>query len=289
MEDDPTAELSGAFGPFLRTMGVVLIACGLGTICAFIGSMTAPGVGALLGALGGFTVGALIGCCVVGKFRDWIDGDLIDSKTLIPSVFHEQVFGHERFTVYITVHKLTDAVQSGFGLREPDCYIRVSCGKNPPKSTCVLHPPEWNETFKLVVEPTDSSVTFSVVDQNMLLDSVVGSASIPIKDIVNEGFPKGKRIKMQSKSANCGVLHVSFRAGEGISEKLRPDASRTVRDAEYGTFRQDAFFTQTSLSADYVLPASGSRRALQSSGAQGPYGSGGHSFPQSDPRMHGAR
>lgn len=266
MEADPGDELAGTFGPFLRTLGVVLIACGLAVICAFIGSMTAPGVGALLGALGGFTVGALIGCCVMGKFRDWIDGDMVDSKALVPSVFHESVFGHERFTVYITVHKLTDAVHSGFG--EPDFYIRVSCGKNPPKTTCVTSPPEWNETFKLIVEPTDSSVTFSVVDQNMLMDSVIGSASVPIKAIIEEEFPKGKRVKMQSKAKNCGVLHVSFRAGEGMSERFKPDASRCVHDVEYGStgsFRQDAFFTRQSIPADFV-PGTAARRASVQTG-----------------------
>lgn len=261
--EDPSQEAIGAAAPYLRTVGVIAFAAAFTVMLAFIGSLTVPGVGALLGALIGCVLGALIGCCVTGKFRDFFDGDgsKFTPATMVPAFAHEQLFGHARFPLYVTVHNLSK--------QRASVYVRIACGHNPPKMTCVTDTCVWDETYKLMVEPTDNSITFTAENQSMFAIASLGTASVPIKTIVEEGFPQRFPVRLQSDTSNPGVLHVSFRAGEGVSDNLRPDPTRTVKDLEYGTFQAGRAGQYFSTQATVGPPPSASHAGAQLSHARG--------------------
>lgn len=280
--DDPGEEASNFFGWLGRNLGTALLAITFCVIFGFMGSLTAPGVGALLGAILGLLVGGLIGFFACGSAREMFKSadDAIDAQHFVPETMHESVFGHRRFTLYVTVHELKNSTHSElFG--DPDFFIKVRCGRNPPKTTCVRGNGIWNETFKLMIEAQDTAVSFDVIDQNLLLDTKVGSVAVPLKEVFAQFNQAPKRYKMKSKSKPLGELMVSFRPGEDLSESHGVPRSECVQDTNvgsgghYGTFasrgRNPYFNTQ-------LLPPPVSQTA-----APGPMGSGGYGPPGTGP------
>lgn len=236
-----------------RCLGMVL--CGIGGIVVFgfMGSLTEPGIGAILGGILGMVLGLLVGFFACGKYKEIIEAadDAVDTQHFIPESMHESVFGHQRFTLYVTVHELKNSVNNEFfGFGEPDFFIRVRCGRNPPKTTCVRGGGVWNETFKLVVEPMDTAVSFDVVDQNTLIDTKVGSVAVPLKQVIEGINGPPASFKMRSKTRVAGDLLVSFRCGEDISTTHGVPRDMCVQDTtvagggggHYGTFGSKAYF-----------------------------------------------
>lgn len=257
MDDDPGEEAASVLGSVARTIGVLLLAMAFMVIFAFMGSLTSAGIGAVLGGFLGLIVGGIIGFFACGKYKEIVEAadDAIDAQHFVPEAMHESVFGHQRFTLYVTVHELFNPAHSElFG--EPDFFIKVRCGKNPPKTTCVRANGVWNETFKFVVEAQDQAVAFDLVDQNTLIDTKVGSVSVPIKEIFSLLDGKPKRYKIRSKVKVAGDISLSFRPGENVSTTHVPQRSMCVQDTsmgatgggQYGTFsnkgRNPYFHTQ---------------------------------------------
>jgi len=253
--DDPGEEAASVLGSAARSIGVLLCGVAVCVVFGFMGSLTAPGVGAVLGGILGFVVGCLIGFFACGKYKEVVEAadDAVDTQNFIPEAMHESVFGHQRFTLYVTVHELSNAGHTElFG--DPDFFIKVRCGKNPPKTTCVRHDGVWNETFKLTIEPVDQAVSFDVVDQNTLIDTKVGTCAVPIKEIIEQLNMKPKKYKMRSKVKVAGEILVSFRPGEDISTTHEIPREACVQDTtvksggHYGTFatkgRNPYFHTQ---------------------------------------------
>jgi len=214
---------------------------------AFLGSMSYPGLGAVIGGIIGFLLGLVIGFFACGKYKEVLEtaDDAIDAQMFVPEVFHEGLFGHQRFTLYVTVHRIEGAAAKRSFFGGNDFFIRTVCGRNPPKTTCVREHGVWNETFKLTIEPQDSSVTFEVIDQNTLIDTKVASVAVPIGAIVQNIGAGEVKEKLQSKSKNMGVLIVSFKAGEDISSTHGIPRDMCVQDTTldktsgaklYGTF-----------------------------------------------------
>merc|ERR1719299_182021 len=109
---------------------------------------------------------------------------MVDASDFLPEFTHESIFGHQQFTLYLTIHRIEGAAVKRSFFGGNDFFIRAVCGRNPPKTTCVRETGVWNETFKLTIEPQDSSVTFEVIDQNTLIDTKVASVAVPIGAIV---------------------------------------------------------------------------------------------------------
>jgi len=279
--DDPGEEASSFFGWLGRNLGTAILAIVFCVVFGFMGSLTAPGVGALLGAILGLLVGGIIGFFACGSYREMIKAadDAVDAQHFVPESMHESLFGHRRFTLYVTVHELKNSTHSElFG--EPDFFIKVRCGRNPPKTTCVRGNGTWNETFKLMIEAQDTAVSFDVIDQNLLLDTKVGSVAVPIKEVFEQFNQAPKKYKMKSKSKPLGELMVSFRPGQDLSETHGVPQTECVQDTtvggggHYGTFvgrgRNPYFNTQ-------LLPP-----PVPTAGP-GPMGSGGYGPPGTGP------
>lgn len=248
MDAMPGDEGGKYFVSFAKSLGMILCAVLVCVLFAFLGSMSYPGIGSVIGGLVGFALGLVIGFFACGKYKEVLEtaDDMIDAQMFVPEAFHEGLFGHQRFTLYVTVHRIElpkSAQRSFFG--GSDFFIRTVCGRNPPKTTCVRDSGVWNETFKLTVEAQDSSVTFEVIDQNTLIDTKVASVAVPISSIVGNIGTGEVHEKLQSKTKNMGVLVVSFKAGEDISSTHGVPRNLCVQDTTvdsrsgaklYGTF-----------------------------------------------------
>jgi hypothetical protein len=244
---DPGDETSQVFASMARTFGMILSAVLVCVLFAFLGSMSYPGLGAVIGGIIGFLIGLVIGFFACGKYKEVLEtaDDMIDAQHFVPEVFHEGLFGHQRFTLYVTVHRIEGAAAKRGFFGGSDFFIRTICGRNPPKTTCVRESGVWNETFKLTIEAQDNSITFEVIDQNTLIDTKVASVAVPVSAIVGN-IGKGEvKEKLQSKSKNMGVLIVSFKAGEDISSTHQIPPNLCVQDQTlhnesrarlYGTF-----------------------------------------------------
>lgn len=201
-----------ALAPMLRTLGVIAIGVGGCMLFAMIGSMSYPGVGAILGAVFGFALFSCIGFVVLGKYKDVVRGgsDLID----LPGFASE----HSPFVLIITVHRVTAIDEEklcGVGAGSRDTFVQVKCGINPPKSTCVKTDGVWNESFKMNVRRKDKSVMVVLLDQNIFGDSVLGQVTLDIDDdIVDRGFPHKEKYKVEvtstEKEAPKAMLELSF-------------------------------------------------------------------------------
>jgi len=275
-EEVPPEEAMGkAVGQSLQMVGTFIIAITMAFVFGFLGSLTAPGVGALIGGMLGLILGCIIGLIATGKGRDAMSGfdDIVDVGDFLGGSS-----GHDMFTMFVGVHELIPAkgTESSlpFGIAKPDFFVRLKCGNNPLKQTVVREIPVWNEHFKLTVMPKDTVVSFEILDQNNLIDSSLGNISIPIKLIVNEGLDNsGKHrgwpkmeFKVRSASHATGTLIISFRAGEGTTFKSSQgdfapgrvfNASTASQSHIYGTFRtqsQPGGYRSTTASSQERLP-----------------------------------
>jgi len=278
---DPSDETTQVFKSFAKTMGMIASAVLVCILFAFLGSMSYPGVGAVIGGLIGFLLGLVIGFFACGKYKEVLEtaDDMVDAQHFIPEVFHERLFGHQRFTLYVTVHRIEGAATNRGFFGGSDFFIRMVCGRNPPKTTCVRDSGVWNETFKLTVEAQDSSVTFEVIDQNTLIDTKVASVAVPISAIVGNIGAGEVHEKLQSKSKNMGVLIVSFKAGEDISSTHQIDRNLCVQDTTvdnksgarmYGTFAssKSAYFNTHPSTGVSAFSRPGTTDSIRSMGAR---------------------
>jgi hypothetical protein len=297
---DPNDDATQALGSYAKTFGMILTAVLVCILFAFLGSMTYPGLGAVIGGLIGFALGLVIGFFACGKAKECLDtaDDVFDVSHFLPEASHERLFGHQRFTLYVTVHRIEGAAAKGSFFGGSDFYIKTACGRNPSKTTCVRESGVWNETFKLTIEAQDSSVIFEVIDQNTLIDTKVASVAVPIETIVRYHMGQGEEVKakLQSKTKNMGVLIVSFKAGEDMSSTHGIPKNLCVQDMTadgasgailYGTFAdpratQVAYFNTHPSSGVSAKPLS-SRDHLQSSGGSG------RGAPPRQPTQKGAR
>lgn len=187
--------------PIVRVVMTLVIGAMGGFLFGMIGSMTYPGIGAILGALFGFALFAIVGCCIVGAWKDCIpDADHIDLTTAVPKNMQAAMFAHGEFTLILTVHEVQNLGASGgiwpFG--KPDYYTAVFCGKNPPKSTFTCGNLVWNEQFKINVTAKDRDITIKLLDQDVFKSEELGYVSLHIdQDIIQAGFPQRQEHKIE--------------------------------------------------------------------------------------------
>lgn len=202
-----------------------IIAIGIGILGCFLfgvlGSMTYPGVGAIAGAGIGFLLFTFIGCCALGVYKDLLPKpENFDTAALVPSFVNQAMGKHGKFTLIVTVHKATD-VSTMKGLNpfgSPDVYVTVESGNNPPKATCVKKSsnPEFNEQFKLLVQPNHKSVVVRLMDQDVFGSDDVGYVTVDIdQDIIGRGFPQEEPYVVQAgtkgqKAAGKSKVYLSF-------------------------------------------------------------------------------
>lgn len=243
--------------PVVRIVITLVIGAMGGFLFGMIGSMTYPGIGAILGALGGFIVFSLIGCCVIGAWKDCLPepGD-IDLTAAVPKNMQAALFAHGDFTLILTVHRVENFGSAGGFLpfSKPDYYAAVFCGRNPPKSTCTKGNLIWNEQFKMNVTAKDRDITIKLLDQDIFKSEEIGYVSLEIdQDIIQKGFPQEEAHKLELIGAKATrgkkqpqfILSFDFtddypRSGINAqvsnAKKQRADKSQKDWNTKYGSF-----------------------------------------------------
>lgn len=192
-------------GPLLKGLVTFFIAV-LGTFMfAVVGSLAYPlsAVGAVIGAVAGFVVFGLLGVCATGVWRDLIPKDTktFGASAILPHSIAVQLGGHGQFDMIVTVHKAIGVEVHGYlPWQSKSLFAEVECGSNPVKRTCVQSDANFNEQFKLRIEPTDECILVRIKDQDLFGIVSVGYASVNItKDVIEAGFPKNSRFPINAR------------------------------------------------------------------------------------------
>lgn len=187
------------------------------TFGALFGYMFGAGLKTIIFGSVGLGLGLIIAVFATGHFRDAVDSGhdavLNATEPLVPSFAREVAFGHDAFSVLVTVHGVKTNADDLLSLKVSkfDGYMIVTCGNNPPKRTCVSPQCVFEETFKLHVRPRDSGIHFELRDQELLHDDFVGAVEIPISLILDSGFPVMKAYSLfDSRHNKVGNLMLSF-------------------------------------------------------------------------------
>jgi hypothetical protein len=193
--------------------------CALGFVLgATAGFFMGQGLMTILGAFVGVVIGLVLAIFCTGDFGAAMDAgeDRVRNVTepLIPAFAREVAFGHDYFSILVTVHHVRTTPDDLLTLKATqfDAFVTVACGDNPMKSTCISQDCDFEETFKFRVRPRDARIDFALKDQELLSDDVVGICSVPISDILNRGFPVQKTYHLLGlrHQQKVGNIMVSF-------------------------------------------------------------------------------
>jgi len=231
--------------------------CALGFVLgATAGFFAGQGLMTILGAFVGVVVGLVLAIFCTGDFGAAVDAgeDRVRNVTepLVPSFAREVAFGHDYFSILVTVHNVRTTPDDLMTLKTTqfDAFVVVSCGENPMKSTCISQDCDFEETFKFRVRPRDQRIDFALKDQELLHDDVVGICSVPVNEILNKGFPVQKTYHLVSlhHQTKVGNIMLSFDWTEDFPkdrlaemQKRNPsEFSRRVQMREQVLSSQDA-------------------------------------------------
>lgn len=312
MDHDHESPLGDTVVGGLKHGGVIIMMLAFGYLFSMLGNMVYPaGPGAIAGGVLGLVLGWLLGWIVTGQYKDAVDDAFDESKRFVPGFVQANLYGHPEFTLFVTVERLEEDSKVLNWWFNNDFYVRVKCGRNPVKSTCVKKNGQFFETFKLVVEPADKSVTFELTDQDIFAEDLLGQVAVPVSEIYHrlENSPGGKythHAKLYSEKTRAGTLQVTFRSDmkaapltngvQGVTSVrgTKPDHYNSTKAAPYGTFASYNYFDQgtqlnierpPTVHSSAQLPPSGTfggpspQYAVGSHASMGPYGSQGPSGP----------
>jgi hypothetical protein len=218
--------VSGLMGKFFYYLTYVLCALLFCVVGACAGYVSGAGIATILGALLGLVTGLLLALVISGDLGRMFNAgqETIMSVTepMVPSFAREAAFGHDYFTLLVTVHHVrtvTDDIYS-FKASKFDGYVMITCGDNPVKTTCVNPQCDFEETFKLSIRPRDQHIVFVLKDQEVLFDETVGACAISIAEVVDKGFPVMKTYPLlqEKHHTKVGSLMLSFDWGDDFPQ-----------------------------------------------------------------------
>lgn len=169
-----------------------------------------------------------------------------------PSASRIQTVGLSSFDLYVTVHRVknvynTDPLLGLFGYGS-NPYVEVSVGRtvhddegfkmnrNTTQRTCVARNNSFEEVFHFNVSPTDDTVRFVLLNQDMFADDKVGSCEVNIsEEVLNAGFPQRVAYKM-SRSHGNNILRVNDGAADVQGDANRLAGSIVVSFAPGANF-----------------------------------------------------
>lgn len=224
---------------------------------AMLGYMSGAGMSTIIMGSCGLGIGLLLAIFVSGDFAGAVnagrDAALNATEPLVPSFAREVAFGHDYFSLLITVHSVKTSSDDMLALKLSnfDGYVVVTCGANPPKRTCVHPHCVFEETFKLQVRPRDTVIHVELKDQEVLHDDDIGSLALPISTIVESGFPVFKSYSLfDHRHAKVGNLMLSFDWCEDFpaDRLLHLQQQHPAEFARRDVLRQQALQSQTQLS-----------------------------------------
>mmetsp|Transcript_61110 Transcript_61110/g.157587 ORF Transcript_61110/g.157587 Transcript_61110/m.157587 type:complete len:302 (+) Transcript_61110:112-1017(+) len=159
-----------------------------------------------------------------------------------PSASHFWKVGYETFDLYVTVHRAKNVPPpsgcDGFARTQGDHYMEVQCGRlmpggffsaqrNPAKRTCVSKKGIFEETFHFIITPTDDNLRFTLYNQYIIADELIGMCDLSIAEkVLNAGFPQKKAYTLHALHtktdtkvihnpvAAAGTMVVSFVPGD---------------------------------------------------------------------------
>lgn len=226
----PTAWLS-----FLARALTTIFLTGAGTmLCTTVGTLAYPvgGVGAVLGAVGGFFSFLLIGCCTTSLWREMPFLKRQHGQAAIGGGMFEgllSVNAHPKLKLLLTLHRVENVHVQGRMMSNANLYCEVVCGTNPLKKTCVNQDGIFNESFKLEVRPQDENIAIKFKDQEVFGSGSVGYALIDVDDDIWEPvgggakFPKHKKIAIQAEEGDSLSFHNKTREKDAVkSDSKRP-------------------------------------------------------------------
>jgi len=197
---------------------------------AYAGWTIDDGSVVVLTAGGGFAAASVLACLTVGPFRYYFTlfrAGLPSTDTKRMDLMYNG--GATSFDVYVTVHRVnnvfnTEGILGFFGNRN-NSYVEVKVGRligdtfsiqmNPAKKTCISTANVFEECFHFNVAPTDDTIRFTLFDQDVFSDDLVGSCDLNItNDVMSAGFPQRKSYKMLREGASDeGAVRASAIAG----------------------------------------------------------------------------
>lgn len=209
-KDLTTTVLNAMMYAFLGVLGLMLGAVG--------GFLAGQGLNTLIGGAIGLSIGLILAVFLTGHFRDAVeaggDAALNVAEPLVPSFAREAAFGHDFFSILVTVHYVKTGADDALDMTKLsnfDGYVEVTCGSNPVKRTCVHPHCVYEETFKLGVRPRDKFIIFELKDQEMVKDELIGTLQLPVSAVIDAGFPVMKAFSLlDRRQTKVGNVMLSF-------------------------------------------------------------------------------
>lgn len=285
------ADVQSSFAPLFRVLtyvGLVLLGFFLGALGGYVAG---AGLATIVGMASGIAVGLLLALCVTGDCGHLMDEGreqvLSVTEPLIPGFAKEAAYGHEAFSLLVTIHEIRSAAQdesaAGGKVSSFDAYVVLNVGDNPEKCTCVRKDGIFQETFKVKIRARDQYLKFAVRDQEVFIDSCMGKVAVGVNHVIDDAFPCRMSYILSDGDKKVGRLVLSFDWCEDFPinrlndlqqrkpaeferrMKFRDDClAHEVRE-HYGTFgHQQAF----GLSSNFMQSYHGS--APQQTSFQGP-------------------
>lgn len=215
---DVSGNVMSVFKPMMHGLAYLGFVLGGLALGALVGYMGGAGLASLLGMAIGLTVGGLLAMMVTGdcgKCLDFFEDKGLDiTEPLVPGFARELAYGHDSFSLLVTIHELRSAAQDdtlvGGKAATFDAYVVLTCGDNPPKSTCVRTSGVFHETFKVHIQPRDQHLRFEIRDQDVMIDDDMGQTDVHVNSIIEEGFPVRKSYDVMHGAKKAGRLVLSF-------------------------------------------------------------------------------
>lgn len=227
---------------WVGTLGLAVLGALLG---GCVGWFSGAGVATIIGASVGFGAMFLCGFCVLGPAHSMVDKAYAEYSP--PDATRVSTLGLSKvFSMHVTVHGIrntinTEGMMSFFG-KKNDSFVKIRCGRqiseesdfypgaNPEKNTCVSQTGTFEETFNIMVAPTDNILNVDLYDQDMVGDDLVGTARIDITpDILQGGFPQKQGFKLMREEGllfaatakKTGTVILSFSPGDGFPARSK--------------------------------------------------------------------
>jgi len=252
---------------WVSTLGLGVLGSLLG---GCVGYLSGAGVATLIGAAVGFGAFFLLGFFLLGPATHIIDKTYAEFAP--PDASRVMGLGlTNTFSLHVTLHSVRNIISTegilGFFGKKNDSFLQVRCGRkidvadseffptaNPTKRTCVSTTNTFEETFNIMVAPSDNTILIDLYDQDVIGDDLVGTAEINItKDILEGGFPQKKGYKLIREEGllfgttkkKTGTVIVSFFPGDGFpartKDKIKSKAPlewKRLEDAQNATLKE---------------------------------------------------
>lgn len=264
--DDNDIDFANVIG-WVGTLGLATLGALLGG-CA--GYLAGAGLITVIAASAGFGVCFLFGFCALGPAKRIVDQTYNDYAP--PD--YSRVVGvglPKTFSLHVTVHNIRNTISTegilGFLGKKNDAFVQVRCGrqadaddadfypgKNPPKRTCVSQNETFEETFNIMVAPTENVLLVDLYDQDLVGDDLVGTARVDItKDVLEGGFPQKRGFKLEREEGmlfgatkkKTGTVILSFYPGDEFPKKSmdiikskHPLEWKKLEDTQNATLKQ---------------------------------------------------